>query len=355
MLALSYNHRRAALRATTGATTIHSVPNSPFQGNGALLSEVSERDRLWDQHKALADKVARLYGLAQGREFERLSERVLECSRWLEYGLEPDRSTGEIRFRLKSARFCRVRYCPICQWRRCLCWLARFLKRIMVPDFPKGRWLHLTLTVENVPLHKLRSTIDEMNRAWQRMIQRKGWPALGFIRSTELTRAENGFAHPHFHALLYVSPSYFVRQYISHEGWVSTWRDVLRADYDPTVYIQAFKLKTVIDPETKEERSLAPVEGLKYAVKPSDLIGDGTRHDAEWLALLTKQTHKLRFIATGGILKDALSERDETNDDLLHPGETSSEELEELEELERWWFLWFHQRYRRRSSGHVAE
>lgn len=325
-----------------------TVPNPNFLRNGALLSEISHRDRPWDVHRLQADEVARLYAMAEGQAFERLGVRIAECSRWLEFALNPDRDSGEVVFRLQTARFCRVRYCPVCQWRRSLMWVARFMKRVMVPDFPKGRWLHLTLTVRNVPLSGLRQTLVEMNAAWKRMIERKVWPGLGFIRSTELTRAQNDYAHPHFHALLYVSSSYFGREYISHERWVGMWREALRVDYDPSVKVQAFKQNTMIDPETGTERALAPVEGLKYAVKPCDLIGKGKPADAEWLALLTTQTRNMRFIATGGVLKDALREEDETNDDLIRPDGESTKE--EAEELARWWFLWFHERYRRRSS-----
>jgi plasmid rolling circle replication initiator protein Rep len=333
-----------------------TVPNPNFLrngANGALLSEISHRDQPWDVHRLQADEVARLYAMARGQAFERLGVRVAECSRWLEFALNPDRDSGEVVFRLQTARFCRVRYCPVCQWRRSLMWVARFMKRVMIPDFPKGRWLFLTLTVRNVPLDQLRGTLKEMNVAWKRVIQLKAWPGLGFIRSTELTRASNDYAHPHFHALLYVSPSYFTsRRYISHERWVSMWRKALRADYDPTVHIKVWKSKTITDQETGVERELAPVEGIKYAVKPCDLIGDGEPADADWLALLTKQTENLRFLATGGVLKDALREQDETNDDLIQPDGESTKE--EAEELARWWFLWFHQRYRRRSSPHTG-
>jgi plasmid rolling circle replication initiator protein Rep len=316
-------------------------------GNGALLSEVSRNDRPWDAHRGEADVIARLYGMVGEGVFDRLAARMLECSRWLEFALRPDLGTGEVVFRLQTARFCRCRYCPVCQWRRSLMWIARFMKRVQVVNFPKGRWLHLTLTVENVALDRLRETLGEMNRAWQRMIERRAWPALGFIRTTEITRAKDGRAHPHFHALLLVSSSYFGRKYISHDRWVALWREALRVDYDPSVRIQVFETKTITDVETGVKRELAPVEGLKYAVKPCDLMGKGEPEDAAWLVELTKQTHKLRFIATGGVLKDALSEEKETNDDLLR---LDGEQGDEAEELARWWFLWFHQRYRRRSS-----
>jgi len=325
-------------------------------GVGALLSEVSHRDRFWDTNKKAADLVAGLYALIP--EFKKRSQRMFDCSMLLEFVPTPDKSTGEFRLWLKSARFCRVRNCPNCSWRRSLMWRARFMKRVAVPSFPKVRWLHLTLTVENVPLNQLGVTLDKMNRAFQRMIQRKGWPALGFIKSTEVTRAKNDYAHPHFHVLICVLPSYFWEEYITKSQWISMWRVALRADYDPSIKIQAYEMKTI--EENGEVRILAPAEILKYAVKSCDLIGNGKKPglirkgkkmDIEWLAEFTRQTDNRHFISTGGVLKDVF--REETkNDDLLHPGETSSEELEELTRL---WFLWREQRYRRHASGMLPE
>ena len=56
----------------------------------------------------------------------------------------------------------------------------------------------------------------------------------------------------------------------------------------------------------------AVAETLKYSVKPSDMTSD-----AEWLLEMTRQVHKLRFIASGGVLKDILKEGEESERDLL--------------------------------------
>jgi plasmid rolling circle replication initiator protein Rep len=345
------------LLATTNATTTQSVPNPGPQGNGVLLSEASKRDAPWDKHKAEADAVAMLYamlvGLVDSPWFARLAERVVECSRWLEFALHPDRGTGEVRFRLKSARFCRVHWCPICQWRRSLMWAAKLIEFLKRPEFKaqKGRWIMLTLTVSTVPIGELRSTIDLMNKAWKRMIERKAWPALGFLRSTEITRRPNDYVHPHFHVLMLVPTSYFNRKYLSQKAWIALWKQALRVDYDPGAHVKVFKSKMVADPETGEMIELAPIEGIKYPVKPADLIKGGTKKDADWLAELTRQTHNKRFLATGGLLKDLLLD-EETDEDLLRPNGDNVKD--ELEELERWSFLWFHRRYRRRSSKYAA-
>ena len=68
-----------------------------------------------------------------------------------------------------------------------------------------------------------------MNKAWQRLIQRKLFPAIGWLRSTEVTRGKDGSAHPHFHCLLLVSSSYFSgKGYLKQNDWVEMWRSSLR-------------------------------------------------------------------------------------------------------------------------------
>jgi plasmid rolling circle replication initiator protein Rep len=320
--------------------TVHSarssVPNQDKSRKGILLSKASKKDKPWDKHREKADKIAKLYRMLEKNHS--LYERMKLCSFWLGFVLNPNLETGEILLRLRKANFCRLKFCPICQWRRCLRWIARFMQRINSLNLGNVRWLHLTLTVRNVPIDDLRETLDEMNKAWKRLIERKGWPAMGFIRSTEITRAENGYAHPHFHCLLLVPASYFGRKYISQKGWIDLWTEALRVDYSPSIHIQAIKQKM------GENLRFLAVEVLKYAVKPSDLVGAGTLEDAVWLDKLTVQTRNLRFVSTGGILKNLLKEDRETNDDLIHV----SEKKDDLDEKDvDWWFQWIKKHYRK--------
>ncbi|MEL6118032.1 protein rep, partial [Photobacterium sp. SP02] len=89
-------------------------------------------------------------------------------------------------------------------------------------------------TVRNCPIGDLRSTLQAMNSAWQRLKDRKEFrPVLGWVRTTEVTRGEDGSAHPHFHALLMVPPSWFTTHYVKHSRWVELWADVMRLDYLP--------------------------------------------------------------------------------------------------------------------------
>ncbi|MGZ7278142.1 protein rep, partial [Streptococcus pyogenes] len=70
--------------------------------------------------------------------------------------------------RLRSAEFCRVRHCPVCQWRRSLMWQARFYQALprIVADYPDSRWMFLTLTVRNCDIADLAETLTAMNAAF---------------------------------------------------------------------------------------------------------------------------------------------------------------------------------------------
>jgi hypothetical protein len=168
-----------------------------------------------------------------------------------------------------------------------------------------------------------------MNKSWQRLAQRKGFPAIGFVRSTEVTRSKDGLAHPHFHALLLVSSSYFGGQYLKQSEWRELWQSALRVDYLPVVNVKAVKPKKGESPDSGI--AIAILETLKYGVKEADLLAD-----SRWLIELTRQLHKTRAVAVGGVLKAFFSE--EEPEDLIHVDE--DEESEVLNQDTNLWFGW---------------
>ncbi len=280
------------------------------------LASYSPGDKPWDVHRAQADDVQRIY--AQAHEFERYAGRMTDCSGLLHFGWSDDPETGESRLRLRNAQFCRVRHCPVCQWRRSLMWQARFYQALprIVEQHPHARWLFLTLTVRNCRIHELRATLQGMNQAWHRLVKRQEFsPVLGWLRTTEVTQGAGSTAHPHFHALLMVKPSYFSHGYVTQARWTELWAECARLDYQPVVDVRTVK------PRRGQETGAAGIaemlrgavsETLKYAVKPSDMTSDD-----EWFLELTRQVHRLRFIASGGELKNVLREAEESNGDLI--------------------------------------
>lgn len=195
-------------------------------------------------------------------------------------------------------------------------WQARFYQSLpkIEQEHPKGRWLFLTLTVPNCPINELRNTLQAMNKAWQRLIKRKEFkPVLGFIRTTEVTPEKNrkDYAHPHFHALLLVPSNYFNgKNYVKQSRWLELWRECMRDNSITQVDIRTVKNLNQNDPKTGLQRAAS--ETLKYSVKPGDMI-----NNPDWFLEMTKQVHNLRFLSTGGVLKDVLRQDEETDQDLI--------------------------------------
>jgi plasmid rolling circle replication initiator protein Rep len=191
-------------------------------------------------------------------------------------------------------------------------WQARFLKSLpsIEAAHPSARWLFLTLTVRNMPVQELRQSLQSMNKAWHRLVKREEFGAVqGWVRTTEVTKGRDGLAHPHFHCLLLVRPSYFKKHYVRHERWTELWQECARLDYRPSVDIQVVKARSGASGESPMRRAV--YETLKYSVTPEDMM------DREWLLELTKQVHRLRFISSGGALKGVLRETEETERDLM--------------------------------------
>ena len=306
----------------TGFLCTPSLPDPPKADNPPALSDLSSRDKPWNKHRGNADIIEAHY---RGSEFSQYASRVSFCSQLLEFGLVPGEDTGSLKMKLRGARFCRVRHCPVCQWRRSLMWKAKAYKILpqIVEAYPKYRWIFLTLTVKNCPIAELKSKLQEMNRAFQRMSQRKIWPAVGWLRSTEITRSKDGSAHPHFHCLLMVRPGYFGKNYLKQSEWVELWRHAMRLDYNPILDCRAVK-------RGKYPMDLIP-ELLKYCTKESDMT-----RDREWFLELTRQMHRMRCVATGGVLKEYLKELEAEPEDLVGEGDELIDE-DELKLYFSWW------------------
>jgi len=251
---------------------VDSIFKSCHEDQQPFLSDQSPGDKPWDSHKAQSVKVSQ--ALSNGLQSHRFqSIRMIECAKRLEFGWRDNKDTGESVLKLKSAYFCRVRHCPICQWRRSLMWLARFYQAFpkIYADHPEWRYIMVTFTVRNCKVSDLKQTITEMNKAWKRLIERKSWPGVGFVRSLEITRGswvmksnssliaprlvsripleerelkDKNTAHPHYHCLIAVPPGYMKGQkYLSTAKWAKLWQECLQVDYTPICDARVVKSK----------------------------------------------------------------------------------------------------------------
>ncbi len=325
---VSKQHQKAAM----GASSASSIPTPKTRRKDGLilLRDASPEDAKADDAKAWAESMA---AALRAAGLDRPAARVRDCAEALFFDLLADRATGEIRHRLRSAPYCRYRHCPVCQGRRSLRNKAKLMTALprILDEYPTARFAVLMLSVRNCDLPDLRATATDMAKGWQRLIKRKDWPALGWVRALEVTRADDGRAHPHYHALLMVPASYFTgRGYVPTREWVQRWREAMRLDYDPVCYAQTVKASpkrlaalheaakaagTEVTPQAIRRAALvsAVAEVAKYSTKAADLLAGGP----EWLAVYVEQVHALKIITTGGVLKGIMRDLREVEDENL--------------------------------------
>jgi plasmid rolling circle replication initiator protein Rep len=322
--------------AVVPAVSVCNVDSAKGPVNGPEpenLSDLSLRHKPWDQHRSEADEVADIYGDSPNRRHQRYAERVDFCAQVLEFARDPP-TNGKQKLKLKTAWFCRVRHCPVCQWRRALQWQARLYQALpkLLTDFPTARFIFATFTMRNCAVTALRYTLGVLAQGWKRLIELRVWPALGWIRAVEITRSKDGTAHPHYHCLLMVPESYFAADYLKQREWAELWRECLRLNYMPIVDVRVIrqgkkrswlKVNRVNIPQMWS----IVTEILKYSVKPSDMM-----RDHQWFLQLSDQVLKTRAVAVGGVLKKYLREHADLTQE---PGEDPPAEI-----AERLFFGW---------------
>ena len=242
----------------------------PCTGNalGEILKDVSKagKDRLWSKRKLASLELAERLKMLHFR----CAENVSECSERLEF---VEKSDGTLK--LVRTWFCKNKLCAICNWRRALKYSYQSSRIIdkSIQEYPKARFLFLTLTIKNMSSDKLRDDISEMSKGFNRLFKYKKVDKniIGFVRSLEVTRNHDTEEyHPHFHVLLMVKPTYFKNSenYIPQTEWIELWKKAMQLDYDPVVNI-----KVVKNTEDKEITK-AVKETAKYPIKPFDVDTD---------------------------------------------------------------------------------
>jgi len=320
---------------------------------GTALEQYAPGEKPWVTHRRQTQKMCELLDIQDPR-IQALRARMEGCSSTLIFAHTlPEDAHGRT-FKLHEANFCRVRVCPVCQWRRSLRLCARFQEAIpaLEAEIPGHRWILLTLTVKNVPVESLRESLQKLNVGWKRLSQTKRFRAavLGYVKNIEVTRSATGEAHPHIHALLLVAGEYFQSaQYIPQSEFREMWRAAMRLGYDPQVNVQAVP---------KANSIAAAREILKYATKPEDLLTD-----QKWTVEYIRQVHGLRFLATGGVVRQLFSEQEPDEEEMLLTGQEQEQEDEpgtgEVLALSRWnWKVeekgYYCAGVRWRASGHTG-
>lgn len=91
-------------------------------------------------------------------------------------------------------RLCRNRLCPNCG--------PLTVKKQKTKAPSKMGVVLLTMTVCNCPWGELSSVLQEMQKAWRRLLRRLHPGGASWLKVLHISKGKNNLAHPHFHVLI---------------------------------------------------------------------------------------------------------------------------------------------------------
>lgn len=265
------------------------------------------KKRKWDLHKQNNLKLVELYKQAIKISPNVISPKRLQdladCASQLEYLQDAEGNK-----KLYKTYFCRVRLCPMCQWRRSLKLFSQVSKitdYINQQNNNQVRYLFITLTQKNCSGSELVQEINKINKSFSLLVDKtkRVQPAskfkkmlLGYIKSTEVTyNPKTKTYHPHLHCIFAVQEEYFNKaNYINKNSWRAIWADLLKVDYLPQINVQAIK-------PARQQKAVA--ELAKYPAKVSSILNLPQAQAVQVVMDLTTLCYKRRFVAFGGIFK----------------------------------------------------
>lgn len=296
-------------------------------GTGEILQDFSStgKERPWKLHKQENLQLVKIYKTAREKNINLITDsRLFDLEHCADTLLFAENAEGKKK--LKSANFCRLRLCPMCQWRRSLKMFGQvqtITDKILERD-KSTRFLFATFTVKNVDAENLETCINILNNKFLYLVSKNKTfaPAkklkqnlLGYLKAVEVTyNTKDKTYHPHLHVIFAVKSTFFKNKqnYMTKKEWIELWQKALNVDYKPQTDIRAIKTNT----------GKAVAEVAKYPVKTAPILSLNDDEAVEVLKTLTLSLNKKRFVSYGGIfktIKQELKLQDvETDKDLVN-------------------------------------
>lgn len=296
-------------------------------GTGEILQDFSTtgKERPWKLHKQENLRLVEIYKMTKEKKLNLISDSRLfdleHCADTLLFVENEERKR-----KLKRVNFCRVRLCPVCQWRRSLKMFGQvqaITNKILEQD-KSTRFIFGTFTIRNCDAEDLEACIDNLNKKFRYLVassltfapaKKLKQNLLGYLKAVEVTyNSKDKTYHPHLHVIFAVRPNFFAgkQNYMTKKEWISLWQQALGVDYKPQTDIRAIKSGT----------AKAVAEVAKYPVKTAPILSLPDDEAVEVLKTLTFCLHKKRFVSYGGIfktIKQELKLQDvETDKDLIN-------------------------------------
>ena len=255
--------------------------------------------------------IAAAYSLSNDAGMQKKVDKLLSCGDWIHADIVQD-TNGEKSMKITHANFCKVRLCPMCQWRRgvkCQTQMIQTLEHLNQKYDHKLRYVFITLTVPNPSADELSEIIDKMQDGWHSLthnFRKMRNSMLGYFRSLEVTYNQTADTyHPHFHAVVVVDADYFTNpsKYITHDELLQAWQRAMNDESITQVDIRAYR-------GTNLKQLLKGVqESCKYICKPSGLLD---MSDMDTTAKVVETVHlaiqRRRLFAFGGLIAKARRE-----------------------------------------------
>ena len=296
-------------------------------GTGEILKDYSStgKERPWKLHKQENLQLVKIYKTAREKNINLITDsRLFDLEHCADTLLFAENAEGKKK--LKSANFCRLRLCPMCQWRRSLKMFGQvqtITDKILERD-KSTRFLFATFTVKNVDAENLETCINILNNKFLYLVSKNKTfaPAkklkqnlLGYLKAVEVTyNTKDKTYHPHLHVIFAVKSTFFKNKqnYMTKKEWIELWQQALGVDYKPQTDIRAIKSGT----------AKAIAEVAKYPVKTAPILSLPDDEAVEVLKTLTLSLNKKRFVSYGGIFKTVKQELKlvdiETDKDLIN-------------------------------------
>lgn len=296
-------------------------------GTGEILQDYSYtgKERPWTLHKKENLRLVELYKRAKEKDINLITNSRLfdleHCGDTLTF-----LQNAEGKKKLKTANFCRMRLCPMCQWRRSLKMFGQVQKITdKILEYDKNtRFIFGTFTIKNCVAEDLETCINILNNKFLYLVSRNKTfaPAkklkqnlLGYLKAVEVTyNSKDKTYHPHLHVIFAVKSTFFKNSsnYMTKKEWIELWQKALNVDYKPQTDIRAIKTNT----------GKAIAEVAKYPAKVAPILKLDDDEAVEVLKTLTLSLNKKRFVSYGGIfktIKQELKLQDvETDKDLIN-------------------------------------
>jgi len=301
-------------------------------------------DNKWDKKKKDELKMYDIYediSLSQVQDssyYQKKASLLKTCGTYLKF-FECPQGHKEGTF-LKGANFCKIRLCPMCQWRRSLFVFRQFLivAHQVQEICPGTKYVFITLTGKNVSASVLPAELTHYIKSFRRLLTYKviNKSIKGTFRSLEITyNSETDTYHPHLHIIGVVNKSYFKKDdYISQRKLTDLWQKAFQIDYTPTVHIRKVRpknkhQKTVLQEVNTLDNNLsgAAAEVAKYSVKFNDIFK--AKNKEEVVHVLDGALKSRRLLAYTGVMKDAyqrLKLQDVDSSDLANIDEINFDE-----------------------------